>query len=134
VSFLVLILASLQAAERNVGSLTHAAPELLASNSSNTPQSDVYAFGILMYELITGKEPFKGCSPTDLIVIKTTKPTASTLTMEPAMDPVYNALYDVRPPCPRACFSCSVWVSNILQGGQVRGLDCFGMFWRRPAK
>jgi eukaryotic-like serine/threonine-protein kinase len=90
----------LQATERNVGSLSHAAPELLASKSSNTPQSDVYAFGILMYELITGKEPFKGCSPMDLIVLKTTSATASTLTMNHAMDPVYNALYDVCSKCP----------------------------------
>lgn len=77
-----------------VGSLTHAAPELLNSRC-NTPQSDVYAFGVLMYEIISGKEPFKGLSVTDLIRVKTTTHTADTLVLEPGDDAVYSAFAEV---------------------------------------
>jgi eukaryotic-like serine/threonine-protein kinase len=78
-----------------VGSLTHAAPELLNS-TRNTPQSDIYAFGVLMYELISGKEPFKGLPVSELIRLKTTTPTAETLVLEPADDPTYAAFVKVR--------------------------------------
>jgi serine/threonine protein kinase len=79
-----------------VGSLTHAAPELLDSRCNNTPQSDVYAFGVLMYEIITGKEPFKGLSVSELILLKTTTDTADTLVMDPGDDRVYGAFAAVR--------------------------------------
>lgn len=78
-----------------VGSLTHAAPELLNSRC-NTPQSDIYAFGVLMYEIISGKEPFKGLSVTDLIRLKTSTDTADTLVLEAGDDRVYAAFAEVR--------------------------------------
>ena len=36
------------------------APELLQSNGINTTESDVYAFGITMGEIISRKDPFEG--------------------------------------------------------------------------
>lgn len=86
-----------------MGSLTHAAPELLASRR-NTPQSDVYAFGILVYEVITGREPFRGYSPADLIVLKTSGATADTLSLQPGSGPIFQAFDAVRivlVPCSR---------------------------------
>jgi tetratricopeptide (TPR) repeat protein len=41
------------------------APELLRGGSPS-PQSDVYAFGVLIYELISGKPPFTGKSAADV--------------------------------------------------------------------
>jgi len=43
----------------NVGTLTHMAPELLASEPYNS-KIDVYAYGILAYEVITGRMPYAG--------------------------------------------------------------------------
>ncbi|KAL3154258.1 hypothetical protein ABBQ32_013755 [Trebouxia sp. C0010 RCD-2024] len=43
------------------GTVTHMAPELL-SDSSMSPAADVYAFGILMYELWSGQSAFPGLS------------------------------------------------------------------------
>jgi serine/threonine protein kinase len=86
-----------QIMEGAVGSLTHAAPELLNSRC-NTPQSDIYAFGVLMYEIISGKEPFKGFSVSDLIRLKTTTETSETLHLETGSDPIYTAFKEVLDP------------------------------------
>jgi eukaryotic-like serine/threonine-protein kinase len=79
-----------------VGSLTHAAPELLDSQSI-TVQSDVYAFGMLMYELISGRQPFKGYSAAELIVEKATKPAAEMLELpNPDSDEILAAFAEVQ--------------------------------------
>lgn len=44
----------------------YASPELLAGRSFNH-QSDIYALGVLLYELLTGIHPFEGVAPHDLI-------------------------------------------------------------------
>lgn len=44
------------------------APELLLGLSSNTSESDVYAFGIILYELYSRKDPYEGEDPS--VVLK----------------------------------------------------------------
>jgi serine/threonine protein kinase len=51
------------------GALTHAAPELLAAPKP-TCASDIYAYGVLMYELITGLRPYQGCSSQRIVALK----------------------------------------------------------------
>ena len=43
------------------------APELLVGKNSNTAASDVYAFGILVYEMFSGKEPYDGQDPVEVL-------------------------------------------------------------------
>lgn len=43
----------------HAGTLTHMAPEILMSGRISKA-ADVYAFGILMYETLTGQKAFKG--------------------------------------------------------------------------
>jgi serine/threonine protein kinase len=43
------------------------APELLKGLSSNTDASDVYAFGILVYEMFSGEEPYDGEDPGEVL-------------------------------------------------------------------
>jgi serine/threonine protein kinase len=45
------------------GTLTHMAPELLLHGRASKA-SDVYAFGILLWELVTGLRAFQGMRPT----------------------------------------------------------------------
>ncbi len=51
-----------------VGSARNIAPERARSGAAADVRSDVYAFGCLAYEVLTGKAPFAGASPIDLIV------------------------------------------------------------------
>jgi serine/threonine protein kinase len=46
----------------------YVAPELAQPGATSTPQSDLYAFGILIYRILTGKEPSRFAEfPSDLI-------------------------------------------------------------------
>ncbi|KAJ6523841.1 kinase-like protein, partial [Mycena capillaripes] len=49
-----------------VGSRNWMAPELLAGSPPKTP-SDIYAFGMTLYELYTGNNPLSGIAHTDFI-------------------------------------------------------------------
>lgn len=61
-------------ADRIVGTLEYMAPELL-DGSEPSVQSDLYAIGVLMYELLSGKMPFEASTDTTLITqILTKKP------------------------------------------------------------
>ncbi|VEU77987.1 serine/threonine-protein kinase [Mycoplasmopsis columbinasalis] len=46
--------------QKIVGSVYYMAPELCSSRSQPTVQSDIYALGILLFEMLTGEYPFKG--------------------------------------------------------------------------
>jgi len=43
------------------------APELLRGQSTNTAESDVFSFGILLYELYSRKHPYEGEDPTTVL-------------------------------------------------------------------
>lgn len=61
-------------ADRIVGTLEYMAPELL-DGSEPSVQSDLYAIGVLMYELLSGKMPFEASTDSTLITqILTKKP------------------------------------------------------------
>ncbi len=49
------------------GTLTYIAPETIRKEPL-TPQTDIYSFGITIYECLTGTTPFKGNSPKDLLM------------------------------------------------------------------
>jgi guanylate cyclase, other len=57
-------------------SLLPVAPELLRQTSANTPATDVYSFGIILYEVYSRRDPYEGENPSEvlrLVVDKTVK-------------------------------------------------------------
>jgi hypothetical protein len=56
----------LTGADEILGSATHIAPETWKSGDA-TPQSDIYALGVICYEMVTGILPFDNTSPHELM-------------------------------------------------------------------
>ena len=48
-----------------IGTVQYMAPEILLNNKSASYQSDIYALGITLYEMFTGKFPFNSSDPSD---------------------------------------------------------------------
>jgi TolB-like protein len=63
-----------------VGTLPYMAPEQLEGHAATTA-SDVYAFGLVMYEMVTGRQPFSGVTPLSAIYkrLQTAPPAPHTL-------------------------------------------------------
>lgn len=57
------------------GKLTYAAPEIYEGTSAS-PQSDVYSTGVVLYQLISGENPFRGKDTPDIVrrVLQMTPP------------------------------------------------------------
>jgi serine/threonine-protein kinase len=51
-----------------IGSVSYMSPEQLSGSESTDGRSDIFSAGVVLYELLTGRKPFKGDSPTGTIV------------------------------------------------------------------
>ncbi len=55
-----------------MGTLSYMSPEQL-SGGSITPAADVFSFGVVLYEMLSGSRPFEGAMPTDIAAAILTK-------------------------------------------------------------
>jgi serine/threonine-protein kinase len=51
-----------------IGSVSYMSPEQLSGSESTDGRSDIFSAGVVLFELLTGRKPFKGDSPTGTIV------------------------------------------------------------------
>jgi hypothetical protein len=51
-----------------IGSVSYMSPEQLSGSDAIDGRSDIFSAGVVLYELLTGRKPFKGDSPTGTIV------------------------------------------------------------------
>ncbi|KAL6748367.1 kinase-like domain-containing protein [Haematococcus lacustris] len=58
--------AALVTQDNNVGTMAYMAPECFQANTV-TPQSDVYSWAIIMWEMLTGQLPWYGCNNAAII-------------------------------------------------------------------
>ncbi len=54
----------------SVGTLQYIAPEQLEGNLAQTPATDIYAFAIVLYQMLTGKLPFEPHNPVEMFVMQ----------------------------------------------------------------
>ena len=52
-----------------LGSPSHVAPEQAVSSANVVPQSDLYAVGVILYEMVTGRVPFEAEDPMDVALM-----------------------------------------------------------------
>lgn len=72
------------------GTIAYIAPELLRSGSPS-PQSDMYAMGILLYQMLTGVHPFLGTFP-EMVNRQLTMPMPSILNLMPDLPPLVDTV------------------------------------------
>lgn len=56
------------------GTPRYIAPEQAVSSNKALPQSDIYALGVIMYEILTGTTPFNGDSPMEIALSQISDP------------------------------------------------------------
>ena len=69
-----------------VGSPAYMAPEQVEGGKRLTAACDIYAFGVVLFEMVTGKLPFVGETPLATAVMRLREPPPSPRSLVPALD------------------------------------------------
>ncbi|HWX09767.1 MAG TPA: protein kinase, partial [Gaiellaceae bacterium] len=72
--------------------LDYLAPEQLTGNSPPDSRSDIYALGVLLFELLTGELPFTGDQPVVRAFARCTQPARDPAMLVPSIDPRLRAV------------------------------------------
>ncbi len=78
-----------------LGSPRFMAPEQLVSAKQVTPQTDVWALGVVLQELLTGAAAFDGATPAELFVSILQHPPSSLAKQRPDLPPAFVAVVTV---------------------------------------
>ena len=75
-----------------LGTPAYMAPEQAMADPLTDHRADIYAFGVLAYEVLTGEPPFSGMSPQAVVAAHITTPAAPVATRRPGIPPALAAL------------------------------------------
>jgi serine/threonine protein kinase len=70
-----------------LGTPHYLAPEQAISSANAVPQSDLYAVGVMLYELFTAKLPFEASDPFDIPLLHLTEPPPPPRNVNPDLSP-----------------------------------------------
>ncbi len=74
------------------GSPYYIAPEQAISSADAVPQSDIYAVGVILYEMVTGELPFSAETPLDVARLHMSQPPRSPRELRPDINPALESL------------------------------------------
>jgi serine/threonine protein kinase len=74
VDFGLALLANMKTEDEAFGTPSYISPEEVKSSAQVVPQSDLYALGVILYEMFTGQVPFEAENPLDVAVLHLTEP------------------------------------------------------------
>lgn len=74
------------------GTPQYMAPEQAQSSTSVVPQSDLYAMGVILYKMFTGRAPFEAEDPLDVAILHLTQPPPSPREFRPDLDLALEAV------------------------------------------
>ena len=83
---------TLTQAGMSVGTPTYMAPEQAAADPDVDHRADIYAFGIMAYEMLSGRPPFYDLSPRKLLAAHLSVPPLPILSLRPDTPPALAAL------------------------------------------
>ena len=84
-------LESLSVSGRMLGTPAYMAPEQIEGRPA-TAASDIYAFGLVLYEIVTGARPFGATTPISSAVKRLTQPPPTPRTLVPSLSPVWESV------------------------------------------
>src|SRR5262249_60194445 len=75
-----------------LGMPAYMAPEQAAGDPNIDARADIYAFGAMAYEMLTGRSPFAGLAPHQMLAAHVTEPVVPVTDRRPALQPALAAL------------------------------------------
>src|SRR5688500_4701359 len=75
-----------------LGTPAYMAPEQAAGDPNIDHRADIYAFGAMAYEMLTGRSPFAGMAPPRMLAAHVTEPVVAITDKRPALAPPLAAL------------------------------------------
>ena len=75
-----------------LGSPRYMAPEQAISSAEVVPQSDLYAVGVILYEMFTGEIPFDADEPMEIALMHMSKPPRPPRSLRPQISPALEAV------------------------------------------
>ena len=75
-----------------LGTPAYMAPEQAAGDPNIDHRADIYAFGAMAYEMVTGRPPFAGLSPHQMLAAHVTEPVVPVTDHRPALPPALAGL------------------------------------------
>ncbi|HEU5217410.1 MAG TPA: protein kinase [Gemmatimonadales bacterium] len=75
-----------------IGTPAYMAPEQAAGDSAIDHRADLYSFGVMAFEMLTGKVPFKGSTPRELLTAQLTHPPPPITQLRPEVPAALAAL------------------------------------------
>ena len=117
-----------------VGTPAYMAPEQVEGGSV-TPATDVYALGVVIYEMVTGVWPFDGETPLKIAIKRLHEPPPSPRVHAPDMDPLWEkTILRCLARRPEERFANAAEVVSALEGGTEPAPAPRARQWLTPGK